>query len=741
MPDELSVIGKALPRPGALPIVNGTAVYVRDLKMPGMLRTHILRSPHAHANIKSIDTTAAEQYPGVAAVLTYKNLPSEWPAGYGSGNHIRILNEKVRFVGDPVAVVAAETQAQAEAAIALIKVEYEELPAVFTIEDALRPGAPVLHEAYPSNTLPEAPYEYGDVDAAFAQPDVVTVEATSSFIAEIPSVGYIEDCGTIAWWEDDRVIVIRTTQNSPTTLSKIAQFTGLPVTKMRVMSPRFVGGSSNIKENALKDLEFAVTLSKLAGRPVGVFLSKEESFLQYHKERMSISYKFGLKPDGTLVAVDGAASGEGAAYNYTASANAAATHLCYVAYFPNLRFSQLNSVFTNNPPGGGCRGYIYQEAEWTAMHALQQAMETIDIDPYEFYMKNTLKLGTLYYYNKWLTCDCDPITIAAAKAATAFDWKDKWQGWQKPSSVAGHKVRGVGIGWGGNGCGNFTSYTATVALSNNGTVSITPSEDEFGNGNRTNPWRQAAEVLKIPLDSVKGPPADTDAQPFYAWQTACGTFSIGRAIKRAAEDVRRQLLEMAAPTLGVKAEELDTKDRIVYVKANPTQTLTWSQIIPSQTSIVGTGTNIAEQGRFPEIICAFAEVEIDTETGDYELVNAVLATDVGQIVSPQDCEQQMIWSLVMDGTREAYVQDKATGRVLNPNYLDCKSRTFADLPNFESIITETPVVDAPYGAKSLAECIGVPLTPAITMAIYNATGKLMDLPIGPDKILAALGKA
>ena len=741
MAEELMVIGKALPRPGTLPIVNGTATYLRDLKISGLLQSHILRSPHAHAKIKSIDTSAAEKYDGVAAVLTYKNIPSEWPSGWGASRHISILSDKARFVGDPVAVVAAETKVQAEAAAALIKVEYEVLPSVLNIEDALKPNAPIIHEAFPDNTLPESPYEYGDVDSAFAQPDVVTVETTSNYIAEIPSVGYIEDCGSIAWWEGDRIVVVRTTQNSPTSASTVSQFTGVPVTKIRVMSPRFVGGSSNMKEHAVKDLQFAVTLSKLTGRPVAVLLSKEESFLQYHKERLSIHYKFGLKRDGTLVAIDGSATGESNAYNYTADALYAIDNLCYMAYFPNLRFRELKTVFTNTPPGGGCRGWGYQEGEWTTAHAIQQAMEAIDIDPYEFYLKNTLKMGMEYYYNRYITCDCDPVVSAAEKAYTAFNWKDKWKGWKTPSAVSGNKVRGVGVGWGGNGSGNHTSFTATVSLSNNGTVNITPSEDEMGNGNRTNPWRHAAEVLKIPLDSVKGPPGDTDAQPYYAWQTACGTFSIGRAIKRAAEDVRRKLLEMAAPMLGVSADELTTEDRIVFVKANPERKFTWAQVIPNQTSIVGSGTNIGEPGRFPEIFCGFAEVEIDTETGDCELINAVLATDVGKIVSPLDCAQQTVWSLVMDGTREAYVLDKATGRVLNPNYLDLKSRTFTDLPNFEAILTETPIADAPYGAKSLAECTGVPLTPAITMAIYNAIGKLVDLPVGPDKILAALGKA
>ncbi len=742
MADELTVIGVNLPRPNAMPLVTGAGMFLRDMKFPGMLRTRILRSPHAHANITSIDTSKAEAMPGVAAVLTHKNIPADWPGatGYGKGKHIRILNQKVRFVGDPVAVVAAETQDIADSAAKLIEVKYETLPAVFTMEDALKEEAPQLHEIYPGNVIAESAYEYGDVDTGFAESDKI-VEASSSLIAAIPSVNFVEDCGTVAWWEGDKVTVVRTTQNSPSTLTKVTDFTGMPITNVRVMSARFVGGSGNIKENALKDLEFAVTLAKITGRKVGIFLSKEESFLQYHKERLSAQYKIGVKNDGTLMAIEGSVTGDASSYNYTAAAAYGASQLCWVAYSPNLRFNDIKTAFTNNPPGGGCRGWIYQEAEWTFMPALQKAMEAIDIDPFDFYMKNTLKMGDRYYFNGEVTCDCEPVVNAASEAAAVFDWKNRWKGWKKPTSTSGSKVRAIGIGWGGNGSSNNTNYTATVALSSNGTISITPSEDEMGNGNRTNPWRNVAEVLKVPLNSVKGPPGDTDAQPFYAWTVACGTFAIGRAVKRAAEDARRQLLEMAAPKMGVTAEELDTKDRVVFVKADTGKRMAWNLVISNNCSIVGTGENIMEKGRYPEIQCAMVEVEIDTETGSMDITDVVHAGDVGKIVSPGDCAQQAVWSLVNDGNREAYVCDTATGRVLNPNYLDMKCCTFAELPNFQAVLTETPSEEAPYGARAMAETVAVPVTPAVIMAIYNATGTMMELPVTPAKILAALGKA
>ena len=339
-------------RPGTMPIVTGAGMYIRDLKIPRMLHTSILRSPHAHARITAIDTSRAEALTGVAAVLTYKNIPSAWPQSFGTKGHIKILSDKARFVGDPVAVVAAETEQIAESAASLISVTYEVLPAVFTAEDALKAGAPVLHEAFPGNVSPEDAYEFGDVDAAFGQSDTIVIEGSSA-LNDIPAVTYLEDSGTIAWWEGDKVTVIRTTNNSPGMVNRVAEFSGLPLSKIRALSPRYVGGCSNWKDWAVKDLEFAVALSKISGRPVAVFLDKEEQYLQYHKERAGISFKIGVKKDGTVVALDGEVIADASAYNYTADANEFITSLVTQANFPSMRFKQLKTAFTNNPPAAG----------------------------------------------------------------------------------------------------------------------------------------------------------------------------------------------------------------------------------------------------------------------------------------------------------------------------------------------------------------------------------------------------
>ena len=381
------------------------------------------------------------------------------------------------------------------------------------------------------------------------------------------------------------------------------------------------------------------------------------------------------------------------------------------------------------------------EGHWIFAPVLMQAMDAIDMDPFDFYMKNALKPGDSYFFSKPWTCYCEPIRNAALEAAGQFGWKAKWKGWRQPSSSVGTKVRGIGLGWGGHCLGNFNSYTATVTLSFDGKMTVTPAEDEMGNGQRTNVHKFAAEVLKVPIDTVTGPPADSEAQPYYAWTVCCGTLSMGRAILRAAQDARRQLLDMAAQKMGVSAQELDTRERVVFVKTQPEQKKSWNEIIDAEKSIVGKGENQGEIGAEPTVLACFAEVEIDTESGACDLLNAVYATDVGKVISPQDCAQQTVWSLICDGTRETYVLDKTTGRVLNPNYLDMKCRSFADLPEFQTVLGETAAPDAPFGARALAEPIGVPLTPAVVMAVYNATGKVIDLPITPQKILAALGKA
>jgi len=269
---------------------------------------------------------------------------------------------------------------------------------------------------------------------------------------------------------------------------------------------------------------------------------------------------------------------------------------------------------------------------------------------------------------------------------------------------------------------------------------MTPGIGSYGSGLRENVGKFAAEVLRVPYDIIKTPPADTDANQYYAWCTNnCGTYSLGNAVMRAAEDARQKLFELAAPKLGVSPEELETEDRVIYVKGNPEKKIRWGKVIDSDLSVIGVGQQLGSY-TVPTIMAGFAEIELDTETGHFEVVNYTVATDVGRVISPLDCAQQVVFALVQDGTREAYIMDNATGRILNPDYTGLESCTFSELPPFEVVLTETPAPGGPFGASGIGEPSAVPLPQAVIMALYNATGKIIELPATPDKILEALGK-
>lgn len=745
--EEFKVIGKSVPRVDAFAKVTGRAEFIRDLNIPGMLRTKILRSPHAHAHIAKIDTSRAEGLPGVAAVLTHKNIPTGWPA-FGQGKpHIRILDEKVRFVGDPVAVVAAESEEIAEEASGLIEVEYEPLPAVLTIDEAMKSDGPRLHDEFGDNFVPETSTVtitggYGDVEAGFREADVI-VEGSPDLRNILPAIVCLEPEGAVAWWEGDKVAAIVSTQHTPRVAEHISDCTGLPVSSIRTTSV-YIGGDGSSKSNAMKHVEFAVALSRITDRPVGCFFNKQEQFLRYRRGRLKVHYKIGLKKDGKVTALETDLIGDVGAYCYVGwiFISAATTYPPAVfANFPNYRVRR-RAVVTNTPPAGGCRGYGYLVAHWSLAQVMMKAVEKIGMDPYEVFMKNAVGFGDTYHGFRGAPqiCENEPIKKAAEEAARRFAWKDKWRGWGKPTAIDGTKIRAVGVGWGGHiGAGRHT-FTATVALSENGRITMTPGIGAYGSGQRENVRKFAAEVLKVPYDIIKSPPADTDANPFYSWcRNNCGTYALGNAVLHAAEDARQKLLELAAPKLGVEPHDLETEDRVIYVKGKPEQKIHWDQILGGGLSVIGVGNHT---GSFtvPTILAGFAEIELDTETGQFEVANYVVATDVGRIVSPLDCAQQLVFALVQDGTREAYIIDDSTGRILNTNYTELESCTFAELPPFQTVITETPAPGGPFGASGIGEPAGVPLPQAVVMALYNATGKIIELPATPDKILEALGK-
>jgi len=717
-----------------------------------MLYGKVLRSPYPHANIKNIGTSKAGAYPGVKAVLTYKNAP-EWKSGTPS--HRRVLSKTVRFVGDAVALVAAETKEIAMEALELIDVEYERLPAVYDTEEAVKPDAPQLYSEFPGNVFSRGCRMFGlktlqeivmgDVERGFREADIIA-EGTCAY-ENIPNPLPPEPPGVIAFWEGLNQLTIWGASQSASML----RFTAQPYLKLadvRGISTQ-CGGSYGTKQDSLVLLGYAAALAKATGRPVKMYYTKEEHFNAFTLRLGSrIHAKVGIKKDGTVTAVSGewlintGASSEMAQGQVAVGCGEAQLMLrC-----PNWNL-QPKVVGTNRNPSGVVRGFGGQELKSALIPILTVAMEKADLDPVEFFKKNFVKAGDGYYWrdgNWWVYRGVD-YSKTMEKGAEVFGWKDKWMGWYKPTAVDGMKRRGVGVGLHGNADVGEDESEAYVKLNPDSTAVLHACVSESGMGQRSSLCKMVAEVLNLPLDHVHITPPDTLVNPFdFGLAGSRGTYTIGSAVIEAAEDAKRKLFKLAAPILSAKPEDLETKDGLIYMRDNVEKAIPWRRA----TGLTRTCTG---QGRFERdfslsnFMMIYAEVEVDVGTGKAELIRIVAATDCGQIIDPFALEGQLHGSLGSAGIDTALfeesVLDKTTGHILSGNMMDYKWRTFLDLPEFQNVILETPIPSHRFKAIGVGEIATAPGPSAVLMAICNAIGrKITDYPVTPAKILKALGK-
>jgi xanthine dehydrogenase molybdenum-binding subunit len=752
MAEEYRYIGKETPRKDAREIVTGKAQYIDDLKLPGMLYGRVLRSPYPHANIKHINKEKAEALSGVRAVLTYQDIP-DWQ--WGIPKHIKVLDSKVRYVGDAVALVAADSPDIAETALDLIDVKYEPLPAVYDLQEATEPGKPELYAQYPNNTYPNGPLPYepnilrgivmGDVEKGFAEADFIT-EGTCGY-ETFPNPIPPEPPGVIATWETPDRLTIYT----PSQSIAFNRFIGIPfigMADMRAISTQ-CGGSYGTKNANMTPVGYAALLSKAAGKPVKIYYTKQEHFHAYSLRLGSrVHAKVGIKRDGTITAIAGewlintGSASESCPYQIAVGCGELQLNLRCANW--NL---QTGLIFTNRSPSGIVRGYGGQELESSILPVISLAMEKAGLDPVEFFKKNVVKAGDGYFWREgnWWTYRGIDFTKAIDKGAEVFNWKDKWKGWGKPTAINGGKRWGVGVGVHSNADVGEDVSEAQVRLTPDSRTLLNCCVSESGPGQRSSLCKMVAEVLKLSPERVNISPPDTQVNPFeFGLMGSRGTFAVGSAVIAAAEDARRKLLELAAPQLGVTPEELDTKDGMVYIISRPEKGIPWRRVTGLYRSITGEGRFEADYS-LCNFLMTFVEVEVDTETGKVELLNIVNATDVGQIISPMALEGQLHGALGAAGLDTAIFEetilDKNTGRMLNGNLIDYKWRTFVDMPRFQNVILETPFPSHRFGAVGVGEIATSPGPSAVLMAVYNAIGtRIMDYPLTPDKILKALGK-
>jgi len=752
MAETYRYIGKGTPRKDGPEIVTGGAKYLDDIDFPNLLHGAVLRSPHPHARIKRINKARAAGLEGVEAIITYRDVP-DWK--FGNPPIFRVLDRKVRYVGDPVALVAARTKETAAEACRLIEVEYEILPPVFDIDEALKPGAPQLYKELPGNTLPLGDpilgprsmtgIVMGDVKKGFEEADVIT-EGTFGY-ENIPNPIPPESPGAVALWEEpDRVTVW--VSNQAVYLNKIvlSAIFGDRVDVRTIGGP--CGGSYGSKIMSWQVQCYAAALSKATGKAVKVVFSKEEHLAAFVlRPATRLVARVGMKKDGSVTAISGRWLLGTGYYSMTTQAQVAvgAGEAQIAIRCPNWEVKP-EIVCTNRNASGIVRGFGGQELKCALIPLLSLAMEKAGLDPFEVLKKNFIKPGDGYFWRdaNWYTYRGVDYTKAMEEGARVFGWKKKWKGWLKPVAVNGNKRVGIGVGVHGNADVGEDISEAYVRLNPDGSAVIYSSVTEHGTGQRSNCAKVVAEVLQLPLDAISITPSDTLITP-VEWGPAGsrGTYAILSAVISGAEDAKQKLFQFTAPRLGVDPGDLETADGVIWVKGQPDKSMTWNEAIRLRT-ILGHGRFNADY-TFANCMMSFVEVEVDTETGKLNLLRVVNATDVGQIIDPPGIRGQLNGCLGTAGIDSAIFEetilDHSTGHILNSNMVDYKWRTSSELPAIDNIIMETPFSTHRYRAVGVGEIATSPGPSAVLMAASNALGLWFhEYPVTPERVLKALGK-
>ncbi len=745
-------IGRATKRKDAEEIVTGDVKYLDDLVIPDMLHGKVLRSPHAHALIKRVDKSRAEAIPGVKAVLTWEDVP-DWKGG--TPRYTRVLDRKVRYVGDAVALVAATSEQIAEEALEHIDVEYEVLPAVFDPEEALKPDAPQLYDEFPGNVVtPGIPFfgpknlkevVMGDTEKGFRDADVIT-EGTFGYEG-LPNPLPPEPPGVIAQWEKPNKLTIWVS-NQASYMDKII----LHHIMERKVDVRSIGGpcggSFGSKMMSWMLQTHAALLSRATGKPVKLVMTKKEHLGVFTMRPASHMHaKVGMKKDGTVTAVKGRWVIDTGYYSMTTQAQVAVGcgEIQIMVRCPNWDLRPV-IVCTNHNACGIVRGFGGQELKCILIPLLSLAMAKLEIDPFEFLKKNFIKPGDGYFWRDgiWYNYRGVDFSKAMDQGAALFGWKEKWKGWLKPTGVDGAKRIGVGVGVHGNADIGEDASEAYVRIHPDGTAMLFSCMTEHGTGQRTNYQKMVAEVLQIPLEKMSISPADSAVNPYeFGPAGSRGTYAIGSAVIRAAEDALQKLFELASPILEAPPSELATENGMIFVKNHPDKQVPWR--------IMGIDRTITGYGRFEpdyslsNCMMTFIEVEVDTETGKVGLRKIVNATDAGQIIDPPGLQNQMNGCLGTAGIDSAIFEetifDRSSGHILNANLIDYKWRTFPELPPIGNVVVETPFPSHRFGAVGVGEVATSPGPSAVLMAVSNALGTwLHEYPVTPEKVLKALGK-
>ncbi len=780
---EMKTVGHPEKKVDAVKLVQGKPAFTADMEIRDLLYAKVLRSPHAHARIKHIDTSEAKALPGVAAVLTWEDIPRVVYSTAGQSHPIPgpldtfSLDHKVRFVGDRVAFVAAETERIAYQALRLIKVDYEVLPPIVDPTKAMAEDAPVIHDEpeyvdfdesdASKNVAARIRIDIGDVEKGFAEADRIFEEEY-----EVPKVqlAHIEPHVVITYWDEDDRMVIRTSTQVPFHVRRqVAPLLGLPIKRIRVVKPR-VGGAFGGKQEVLIE-DVAAHLTIATGRPVIYEMNREEEFIGARtRHPMRIRLKTGVKNDGTITANEMYCLSDTGAYGCHALTVAGNTgHKAMALYVgdgpyrekPNIRFYS-DIVYTNTVPSGAYRGYGVPQGLWAVERQLETITRELGLDPLAFRMKNALRPGEVHPFSTAWSEGREPtpemihtvgLEECVEQGRKAIGWDEKYQNAQwhiVPGKKHLRKGIGVALAMQGTAIPNLDMGGASIKMNDDGSFNLLVGATDLGTGSDTVLGQMAAETLGVPLEDIIVYSSDTDFTPFdkgaYASST---TYISGAATTKAAEKVAERIRERAARLFAKDGIEVNAADIVLEDRQAITpdgNAITLSEIAldalhqSDQEQIMAVASHVSPVSP-PPFAAQFAEVTVDTDSGMVTVDKLVMAVDSGLIINPVTAAGQVEGGMTQAlgyTTSEEMVYDEQ-GQPRERDFVDYHIFQSDEMPELTTIFVETFEPSHPFGVKSVAEIPIDAVAPAVGNAIVDACGaELTTIPAIPERVWRAL---
>jgi CO/xanthine dehydrogenase Mo-binding subunit len=774
--DTYDVIGTKTTRIDAKSKATGKAKYVEDVMLPGMLHGKILRSPYCHARIINIDTSEAEKLPGVKAIITGKDVPKVYMSAIDVKDEpLLAWDGIVRFVGQEVAGVAATEKKIAEEALRLIKVEYEELPGVLNVDDAIKDGAPSVHDEVlelkgdpgvleptkiKNNIAMDVSYDRGDPDQGFIEADVVVEQ---EFLYKNVVAAYMEPDGCVADYDlgAEKITLYVSTQWPSNIKDVVGKNLGFAHNKIRVIQ-NAAGGAFGSKFTANQLHHITALLSMKTGKPVKTIRTRTEDFMLVRSRGdMKLWMKLGAKKDGTITAEHTKILVDNGAYQYLCRRRS--LHQLErndaVYHFKNARH-EIKNIYTNKNTTGTYRSFGDAQMAWTREISMDMLAEKLNMDPSEIRLKNAMQTGDVTI-NGWHIKSCG-LTECINKTKEAINWNEKREN--------GRFKRGVGIACtchetDDRSTDGFCGSVSLIKLLEDGGAQLLSGEAEYGNGSYNAFAMVISEELGIPMDKIDVVAHDTDRVPWGLGATGSRVMSQGvNATYLACQDVKKKVLSAASDMLKVKPEELKFEKGKVYVIDSPEKSLSLVEVSEyairrfGGSMIVGEGVDERWDTEYvlksthpthygPGVDATYydtvaVEVEVDTETGEVKLLNVVVADDIGKVIDRRQLEGQVDGATVQ-GIGAALLEEivvDAKGKIANPNYTDYKVPIATNIPPIQRIFVESIEPGYAYGCKGGGESPGVgSVVPAISNAIYNAVGvRITSTPMSKEKVLMAI---